>query len=1017
MSRSPGRSRATNSRSQIALVVLAGFALWQQAKSVLAAGDGNAGAEPAFAARILEHSGVRHGVVVHLGFGDGQRTASLARGGIRLVHGISSNPQLVTAARRHIRQNKLGGRVSVHHGSFSELPYAEYLVNLLVADNALALLTEGLTFQEVFRVLTPLGVACFGGEIDAAKLKAAGFAETRTASGWTYATKPRPKEMDDWSHLNYDASGNRVSNDLLVSPPTRLRWMHGPTWPMVDGGSTPSAVISANGRIFYNGINMPPTASGTRSLVARDAYNGTLLWARDPPAFGHPACFLAHADKLYAVLVRGGPLVALSAATGEVVRGYKESGAPQSALYHDGKLVTSGRGFLSCLEAESGALKWRFKASTIPSKINRRGQLFPNMLVGENKVYYLETGREPYNLGCLDLESGLLLWQKEIDLQNVFLCSFQAGVLILGEAGFGVEKSKAVHGFSAKDGTKLWEHEFTPPAHGGSNADGFFVDGLYWVHVLDAALAAKLKWRTQATGWRALDPKSGEVVKSFNYPVGQRILHRCHMDKATTRFLIGGGTDFVEPRTQKHIPVRFARGICQLGLVPANGLVYSYPYGCECFPFMRGFVALAGEATGSAAQGKTEPSLVLQRGPAFGTAAPLEDTPVQAEDWPCFRHDDRRSLTASTDVSTGLTRLWSAELGGELTAPVAAGGLVLVARAEAHEIVALQANNGQTAWRFTADGRIDSPPTVHDGLAIFGCRDGSVYALRAADGVLAWRLRPASKTHLIVAREQMESAYPIHGSVAVKEGVACFVAGRHSSLAGGLTVYGVEPSTGSILWQRPVHTPNQGGHVADILAGDDEHLYLGRLGFQPGSGESVASFSTRSGSARSKHLVAGRGYAPIFDRTWAGRTIRNRGPVRGYVLAFDEEHTYGLTLGKHAHAKSSYVHLRTRGAGAGNFRLFRAEIESDPGWSVSLPIQARPLLVAGEYLFVGGAPDSPTPEGGELRAYAAKDGAPLGQWKIGSAPVDDGMAAARGSLYLSTKNDRLHCFGRRGETR
>ena len=43
----------------------------------------------------------------------------------------------------------------------------------------------------------------------------------------------------------------------------------------------------------------------------------------------------------------------------------------------------------------------------------------------------------------------------------------------------------------------------------------------------------------------------------------------------------------------------------------------------------------------------------------------------------------------------------------------------------------------------TAGGRIDTPPTIADGLCLFGSHDGWVYCLRAADGRLAWRFRAA----------------------------------------------------------------------------------------------------------------------------------------------------------------------------------------------------------------------------------------------------------------------------------
>jgi len=64
-----------------------------------------------------------------------------------------------------------------------------------------------------------------------------------------------------------------------------------------------------------------------------------------------------------------------------------------------------------------------------------------------------------------------------------------------------------------------------------------------------------------------------------------------------------------------------------------------------------------------------------------------------------------------------------------------------------------------------ADGRIDSPPTCYQGLLLFGCRGGWVYAIRAKDGVLAWKFNDLPEKRLISADGQLESAWPVCGSV------------------------------------------------------------------------------------------------------------------------------------------------------------------------------------------------------------------------------------------------------------
>jgi hypothetical protein len=80
------------------------------------------------------------------------------------------------------------------------------------------------------------------------------------------------------------------------------------------------------------------------------------------------------------------------------------------------------------------------------------------------------------------------------------------------------------------------------------------------------------------------------------------------------------------------------------------------------------------------------------------------------------------------------------------------------------------------------------------------------------------------------------------------------------------------------------------------------------------------------------------------------------------------------------------------------------------------------MAVAGDVLFVAGAPDVVDPsdplgafegrKGMVLCAFAAEDGRKIGECRLPSLPVWDGLAAAHGRLYLATQAGRVLCIGK-----
>jgi SAM-dependent methyltransferase len=160
----------------------------------------NAADPVAEARQIISESGQSGGFFVHLGCGSGELTSALRQNDATQVQGLSRDPVEVQAARDRLIRSSTPAPVygdvafDVHDGT--ELPYVDNLVNLLVAEDL-----GDVSMDEVLRVLTPNGVAL-----------------VKENGAWKKTIKPRPDDIDDWSHYLHDASGNSVAHDDVVGP-------------------------------------------------------------------------------------------------------------------------------------------------------------------------------------------------------------------------------------------------------------------------------------------------------------------------------------------------------------------------------------------------------------------------------------------------------------------------------------------------------------------------------------------------------------------------------------------------------------------------------------------------------------------------------------------------------------------------------------------------------------------------------------------------------------------------------
>jgi len=376
-----------------------------------------------------------------------------------------------------------------------------------------------------------------------------------------------------------------------------------------------------------------------------------------------------------------------------------------------------------------------------------------------------------------------------------------------------------------------------------------------------------------------------------------------------------------------------------------------------------------------------------------------------------------------------------------------------VAGIDAHTVHALDAADGKPLWEFTAGGRVDSPPTISyvgrisnpskDGLetrptamCLFGSRDGRVYCLRTSDGALAWRFDAAPRRRLLTAFGQLESPWPVPGSVLVKDGKCHFAAGRSSYLDGGIHLWTLGATTGEVERQKKIcHTDPKTGKMA---ATPDGHKMTGLLNDIPvtdGANVFIRQMQLASSDgAAKKHLYTTAGF---LDSSWFNRTFWKYGPVQtSGMMVLGDDLVYGVEAYHSRGRDTGFI----PGSNAYRLRCYSLKPGASktaggkkpppkrrggakPVWEQRTGMRVTAMVRAGDIVFAAGAPDVIDPKdphgawegrkGGVLAAYDAADGKKLARYKLPSPPVWDGMAAANGRLYISLTGGHVQCWAPR----
>jgi len=1012
-----------------------------------------------------------------------------------VFHCLETSGTEIVRLRKNIRAAGCYGKVSVAAFDGEHLPYVDRLVDLLVIRDPEC----GVGAEEVERVLAPYGTAIAPEGSPCIPKPASrigdGLAEFSKPYPADMDEWPQYLHGADNNCVAQDTVVGPPRHVQWISVPAWTRAHIGAATVscMVSSGGRLFTIEDTE-------TAENPLLPAKWKLIARGAFNGIVLWTLDYPDWEQLTVYIknyhaqmqrrlvAIGDTVYCTPGLTAPVTALDAATGKTVRVFKGTEGTQELVFHDGRLyvaVGDRMHFFSYKGAQAAAkARRRGKGAKKKSAAAEPGKTASGNAFGGDGfpipaynprtpnadeptcvivAFDARTGREAWRTGkldryvgctmalkgdrlvyqtahgvfCVDADTGTENWAVKKDIP--YGVGSRPNSLVLSDEAVYSEEGKSVHAYSLADGSDYWGKAIVARKGYQASTDLLIAADALWM--CGNCNNAKGIVNKQPTSF---DLKTGEEIKTIPQVLSKPMGHdRCFRNFVTKRFFINsktGGADCMDLVSDAEYPAPFMRGTCSMGPLPCNGLIYSGPYSCQChLPVgLHNFNAYYTNEESLATKGqvvKGERSVRLEKGPAYGRIGKTGQTADAA--WPTYRQDARRySGTVERVPTKGLKRLWRAESRTRVSAPVVAEDKVFVAETDAHVLRALKADSGKTLWEYTTGGRIDSPPTYHKGLLLFGSRDGWVHCVRASDGAFSWRFR-GLPDRLIGVFDQLESAWPVHGSVLVKNDTAYFCAGRSSFLDGGLFIYGLNPVTGEILHQRQYYGPyaddgfpafvekgNRSetevilGTTADVMSSEGDTLYIRQRAFHLDLTDAEAGTHLLASAGMLESRRQHREYKLVqkdFNHRKKWTTSKTEYPT-GDIIVSDGTDYYSV-----------FGHPVNRGSSfdpRGGYALMAKTKSADSWtskWAVQIPITGKAMVLAGGTVFVAGAPlvfhrDDYAAAyagrlGGVLWAASADDGTKLAEYELDVLPAWDGMAAADGRLFVANQDGSIDCWG------
>lgn len=933
------------------------------------------------AAVLLESTGVKGGLCLMLGAKDLNLSKALAAKSAVFVQVLQQDAKLAVQWGAMVAGNDFADRekIGVRDAAFDPEDYGTNLLNLIVVEDAAALGKAKLA--DLCRILVPQG-----------------FVALRMAPA-SFAGEAKELNMVECAAGGFAAVWQKPVKPVEWRPCDSLKWRAGMRAHMACGIAGPTF---GAGRFYYREWLEADGGwpNGTTQLVARDAYNGRVLWIKQEDApwstwrtsawTGWNWTLAAdESGRLFAV-TKDHKLVCYDGATGEqrfellgqgVNPGYVRTHLDKYVIYNG--IVFS---------AEDGKQLWRHggKATAIHEE-----ELIESDGVSI-RARKLTDGSEVYKAD--------LAWRGDRVKKDLSLKHLGSHLLVL--EGGRWQRPWVVTALSPSTGEKLWSTELgglfaLPPQ--GPKGSALFGGIVNYVRMGDKLLAYCITPYFYERGpeqkesrFTSIDLATGKIDKEDYGGKGRLFGSACATEQALALgdYLLYHHNVWLNYKTMERVFPYLVHPSCSLQPPVAYGMVYNSPG------------RKGGSVQGICAIGPAD--IAFDQAPGgkglrrYGDA-PASGAPAAPGDWPTFRANNARGNATDGDLGDKLEKLWEAEvgLGGHtygqmnaertgLTQAVVANGVAYVSDIGAQRVVALGTKDGKQKWVAHIGSRVDFPPTIHNGLCLVASKDGFVTCLDAKTGAFVYKLLVAPRERLIGGQEKLESLWPTAADVMVgKDGVARSSAGFSSTIHGGNREVAFKPDTGEVVESKTNYEPfNESGHPG------------------PKSNTNICTEPLAGGfQLRSRAIDDMLGYGNSISRTNEDRggEVFSDGRIGGRVIAFDE----GLCVAFQTPRGESW-------ALAGPMQLVAAGKDpkkplwtSDPIELIADDIVLAPkfVYVVGHYRRVKGEP--------ELWILNREDGKLLAKAPVGGFPSYMGVSAADGRLFISTREGKLICFGKK----
>lgn len=905
-----------------------------------------------------------------------------------LVHCLDSSEEQVTKLKSRLLE--LGDhRVVVEHWTSNNLPHASSLANMVVVSKAGSVHSE-----EVERVLCPGGISL-----------------TWHNGAFSKFVKPAREDTDEWTHQWHGPDGSLTTEEKQVGVPTGLQWLSGPLFAMAERKSSTQTLVSSGGVNFYVTQNVnenvgKPIEEMRQFLVARDAYNGLEIWKRSwdgPFVTGNGetnARMIASPDLLWAVTADD-TVSSFDPKTGSLLQSLSLDCRIEKILHYNSDLLIESSTAIIAIDDRLRGEKWRFDGNNLSE-----------LTIAGEQCYMLRSGRSQdgqfkHDLIGLDLATGgervRANTQPHVTAARVRINFAQDGLIALQAHG-------SLHLFNDQ-GDHLWS-KLTEARPGKTYVDEryvghFYRNGLIWMLSENAPQNSPLGQNV----WLGLDPQTGEIERTLatqgEWPRSANPGKMgCQLLLASDRYImIPRQSTFIDFESGDKHSFKFARGGCGLGFVSANGLMYSHPHACGCFSeALRGFMGMHSEPVSNLLESDDSRDRLT-----FRFRPTLNETSDETA-WPIHRSGGERSAYAKSGLTNGLgedglqkkwqvnlgspggklsRNAWALRTGNRISAATIADSSVFVADVDAGRLCALDLATGEMKWDFWAAGRIDTPPTVQDGVCLFGSHDGYVYCLNAADGQMAWKYRVAPSDRRIVAFGGVESAWPVAGTVLVKGGRVYAAAGRAPDADGGLHVMALDLLSGKPVWQQAI----QGGSfwgLNDYLIDGGESVFLSNWEFDAETGKA------QEASPASRHLRGGK--VGLLEASWTKHDLALRKAIQTWTVGDSSGQLIAFSP-KAVATFQAETHLLIIDADG------HSELELASGEQVtSMALTARHLLIA------GGLNRSDTDRGGFLRIIDLDSGRVSQSRTLPAEAAFDALAIAGDCVLVTTQSGDVCCY-------